>query len=99
VLNALENIRQANDLEKRTLAAWNWTRRSDPVEGRLRQAYEETGDAARVLREAALHPDAVQRLLLAQEFLKSAIKRRSPLLVLAALVAQAEARARLVDES
>jgi hypothetical protein len=99
VLNALENIRQANELEKRAIQGWNWSRRYDPVESRLRQAYEETGDAARVLREAALHPDAVQRLLLAQELLKGAIKRRSPLLVLAALVAQADARARLVDES
>lgn len=99
VVNAVENIRQAVDLENRTLAPWNGSLLHDPVEQRLAQAYEETGDAVQVLREAALHPDAVRRLLQAQQFLKNAIKRRSPVMVLAALVAQADARARLIDES
>ncbi len=99
VLNALENIRQASDLEERALAAWNWSRQRDLVDGRLRQAYEETGDAVRVLREAGLHSDAVQRLVLAQRFLKTALHKRSTLLVRAALRAQAEARALLVDET
>ena len=59
VLNAIENIRQSNNL---LIASLGKNLPKEKVIEFLRQAVQETDDANRVLSEGGLHPDAVTHL-------------------------------------
>jgi cytochrome c553 len=95
VINALENIRQANALLETTRKTGGGHERGSP----LRQAIAETSQAARVLIEADLHPQAVAHLerarIAARRALHAWVNRDSRLAE--ALAALASARAELIQ--
>jgi mono/diheme cytochrome c family protein len=98
VINALENIRQSNEILERS-AVLRFFAIAQAVE-LLKQAGQETDDAIRVLSSGGLHPDAVLELRAARGLIerasRSLINRRG--LTRVALAAQARARALLVKE-
>jgi cytochrome c553 len=95
VINTLENIRQAGALLETARKAGGGRERGSP----LRQAIAETAQAARVLVEADLHPQAVAHLerarIAAQRALHEWVGRDARLAE--ALAALASARAELIQ--
>ena len=99
VINAIENIRQSNELLGDS--AREPPPRRESAADLLKRARSVVATAARVLSEAGLHPQAVTHLQAAQAHIARAATYRSPprSIIDDALRAQQRARAELVDGS
>ncbi len=76
VINALENIRFAIELEDRALDARGRRHGNTALKRLLRQAVAENGDAMEVLDGGGLHPQAVAHLKAAGELLELALETK-----------------------